>query len=185
MKRTLIVVVAAVVGFAAAANAATLSVVSDSATYSVGQTITLTVTADPEGGADNSVFGRLLYSAALTETVASSQQTFSTFGGGSSWSPGALNNADGFATVLNQLGAQGTTPNQPSNIVQSTATLIAEAAGTVNVVWETDANTGFQVKFFGLTNGAGTSFNIVPEPTTAALLGLGLFGLALGGRRRS
>ncbi len=31
----------------------------------------------------------------------------------------------------------------------------------------------------------GTDGNIVPEPGTAALLGMGLLGLALAGRRRS
>jgi hypothetical protein len=32
----------------------------------------------------------------------------------------------------------------------------------------------YQLSFFGLTSAPGTSFEIVPEPGTASLLGLGL-----------
>jgi hypothetical protein len=44
----------------------------------------------------------------------------------------------------------------------------------VNVVWNQST-----LIFFGIdpASAAGTSFEIVPEPTTAALIGLGLLGL--------
>jgi opacity protein-like surface antigen len=59
MKRTLFVVVA-LVAFATAASAASLSVVSDKTTYNVGETITLTVTGDDTGGSTSyGIFGRL------------------------------------------------------------------------------------------------------------------------------
>ena len=48
MKRTLFVM-AVVLGFATAASAATLTVTSDKATYTVGETITLTVIGDGRG----------------------------------------------------------------------------------------------------------------------------------------
>jgi len=50
---------------------------------------------------------------------------------------------------------------------------------------------GSQLDFFGIyqypisSPDTGTTFSIIPEPTTATLIGLGLFGLALGGRRRA
>jgi hypothetical protein len=37
----------------------------------------------------------------------------------------------------------------------------------------------------GTTLPENWSFTVVPEPTTAGMLGLGLLGLAAGGRRRS
>ena len=45
MKRTLFIV-AVLIAFATGASAASLTVVSDKATYNVGETITLTVTGD-------------------------------------------------------------------------------------------------------------------------------------------
>ena len=43
---------------------------------------------------------------------------------------------------------------------------------------------GFELDFFGLTNAPGTSFTVVPEPTTALLLAFGLAGVACARRRR-
>ena len=66
------------------------------------------------------------------------------------------------------------------------ATLIAEAIGVVSVQWHIVPD-GNQLNFFGLTVAPGTSFTIlpqIPEPTSAALLGLGVGLLGLAARRR-
>lgn len=183
MKRTLFIV-AAVLGFATAAGAATLSVASDKLTYSIGETISLTVTGDSAGGKDFSIFGQLIYEAALTETVTSSQ-TQHTRGGGTFFATtGVLNQGDGFADVFNQI-IDITSPRSVDQLQIATATLVAQLAGVVNVDFRDDTGSGFELDFFGLSSAPGTTFTIIPEPTTAALLGLGLMGLVLGGRRRS
>lgn len=176
MKRILIAAVA-MLGFAAAANAATLSVVSDKGTYNPGETIILTVTGDSEGAAANAIIGVLTYDAVLTDTVTSSQTVHTSFGGFVPWTPGVLVVSDGSATVFNQIG--GITPAPVDQLQIATATLTASSAGVVTVNFSSTLN------FFGITGAQPgvASFTIVPEPTTAALLGLGLFGLAVAGRR--
>ncbi len=170
---------------AAVAGGATLSVTPDKATYVIGETVTLTVFGDPVTNGDqaNFIFGQLLYSAALTGTVSASQVAHTSNDGAQTWPTGTLTVGDGFATVLNQECGCGVfgqaTVDQHS---MATAILIAEAIGTVDVVWRTTADVQ-GLHYFGLTNAPGTSFLIVPEPVTGTLLSLGLLGLAI--RRRA
>ena len=167
-------------GVAGAAGAATLVVESDKLVYLVGETIQLTVTGDSEGAAGTSIVGRLEYSAALTETVTSSQTQHTSFDGNFPWTPAALPVGDGFATVFNQGFLLN--PETVDQLQIATATLVAEAAGVVSVGF--DVSSPWELNFFGLTSAPGTSFTIVPEPATAALLALGMAGLALVGRGR-
>jgi hypothetical protein len=187
MKRTLFVM-AVVLGFATAASAVSLSVVSNAGTYNVGDTITLTVTGDDTGGSPQySLFGRLLYSGALTDgicgdPIACAAQTAI----GTGWITGTTPQIDGETTAFDQLNFNGGVGDAlaPGGSPFSTLQLLATAAGVVNVTWRAS-----DLLFFGLdpASAVGTSFtiNAVPEPTTAVMLGLGLFGLAIGGRRRS
>jgi len=183
MKRTLFVA-AVVLGFATTASAATLSIAADAASYNVGDTITLTMTGTSTTEVASGVYARITYEAALTETVGSSQTPQTTSFGNSDWTQGSLGApSDGAITLLNQIFIGGSVNG--AGVTTSTATLVAQAAGTVNVAYVIGGPSA--LSYFGITNSAGTSFviNAIPEPTVASLIGLGLVGLAVGGRRRS
>lgn len=210
MKRTLTAIVA-IVGLASGANAVSLVIDTDSATYTVGQTITITATLDTTG-AVGSVANQVVnveinwidaLADALNGTVTATQGTssqivtagiqigksnLSSFNGAIQWSgppqtpcvlagPGLGNTC----AILNQATLAG--PFAPDfAILVGTLELQAVATGLVglNVV-------GLGYSAFGVAPTLGTNFQtaeIVPEPTTAALLALGLVGLAAVGRRR-
>lgn len=183
MKRTLIAV-AALVGLASAANAASVSVAADQASYNIGDTITLTVTATANAGETaTAVFGDLLLTGSgLVLGGSVVPAGLQSFGGAIPWALGTNPCTPVVCTAMNQIGGLNPLPVDNTPLAIAVITYTAGVAGIVNVNWD---NSTFD--FFGATNQPGTSFEIVgvPEPTTAALLGLGLVGLAVSGRRRA
>ena len=142
--------------FAATANAATLTLVSNKITYYLGETITLIVLGDDQGASAYGVFGRLDYSGALLDTAR--------------------------APRSRDVRAECTDGDQPPGPAGDGHA--ARDGGVANINWHTVLD-GMQLDFFGLTNAPGTSFTIipcdgcsVPEPATGALLALGLAALA-------
>lgn len=176
MKRMALLAIqlVAFTGFATAAGAATLAISTNKLTYLVSETINVTVSGNSQGAKDSQIFGQLLYSAALTDTVTSAQTSHTT-GGLGTWVPLPLSRGDGFAELFDQtrLGAATVDQLQIASLV-----LTATGLGAVNLNWST---AGPALDFFGLTNAPGATFTIVvPEPGTALLVGLGLFLLATG-----
>lgn len=179
------------VAFATTAHAATLSVFADKRIYlESAENVTLTVVGDDEGALAYSMVGRLSYDSILLSPIRASQTP-----AGPGWIQGTLPQTDGSVYAFDQIAfPAATASNFPGTI--SVVTLFASTAGIVNVSW------GSNLSFFGLTAAdvQGTAFCIeraeqdvlgpacssfVPEPTTGALLALGLFSIALASRMRT
>jgi hypothetical protein len=167
------------IGSAGGASAATLSVTPDKLTYLVGETVTLTVIGDDGGASAFGIFGRLDYSGLLVDNGTRSQTQL--VGQNGNWLKGTLVQGDdgtlANSWAFNQIApfTDPLSPDTANNLPGTLAivTLIATAVGVVDVNWNSDTGSGFELLFFGLTNAPGTAFTIVPEPATAALLALG------------
>jgi hypothetical protein len=94
----------------------------------------------------------------------------------------------GPGSTLGVFDAVKASPPFATNGVMTVGRAFFQVVGGVNV----NVSLRNDPLFDGVTDSAGNFFltpasatAIVPEPTTAALLGLGIFGLAVAGRRRS
>jgi hypothetical protein len=191
MRELAIAVLISFVG--AAASAATLTVTADKSTYSIGETITLSIVGDSEGEKTHyaAVGGTLLFDDTLVSWVSTVQQPLTSFNGGLTWVLGAVvskcllpNDVGPGCPAIAQIGGLMLDVGVDGPLL-STMTLSAEAAGTVDITWQVDDPSEALI-FFDMTDAPGTSFTIInPEPGTMGLLALGLVGLAIARRRRA
>lgn len=207
MKRTLIAVVAGL-AVASGANALSVDVDSDKLTYLVGETITVTVTIDTAGaavqpptGGETAAF-QITWADAIADALGagafgnSSQIITSGANAGNSnltslsgnipWTgpatTGCVSLGPGAGNTCNLINQSliGLDFAPDASILVGTLELTAVALGSLNF------GTGV-VDVWGATPNFGSNFQgavVVPEPTTAALFGLGLLGLTFVGRRR-
>jgi hypothetical protein len=194
MKRTLILALLGlfVAGTAGAATNVNLNVVGPT-TVPAGSVITLQAVVTANGAeTDNTVFGAVNQPTGQAVLAPlGTQVNLSTVGtAAAGWSSGSALCTTAFCTAFSQINSQGPATAGVTNLVigQLAATLAGGLAnGTVvNFNWRTTPSTQ-RLDWYGISSAPGASVTIggvVPEPTTAALLGLGIFGLALSGRRR-
>jgi hypothetical protein len=192
MKRTLktLMVLAAFAGFASGANAASVVMTADSNTVFQGGLITLHGVVTSSGAeADNGVFGWITYQDEFVNpNLAGNSQV-----GLPGWATtlGALTCTTVRCVSFYQINTNGVlpVPGGVTNFQISTTTFIVDMATPLGTVltfnWQTTPSTQ-RLDYFGVTSAPGVTVTVfIPEPTTGAMLGLGLFGLALAGRRRS
>ena len=192
MKRTLVLAFGLVVGLAQLANAASVVVGLEAGdTPSPGATITLEfrVTVAPADGTDTSLFGALVYPTSNIGPVAPGSQTAVT---GTAFAPGTLTCNTLRCLVFSQTsGLAGPQSANVSNFLIASQNYTISAGAPIGAVlswfWQSTPSTA-QVDFFNFNNASAPvpalRITVVPEPTTAAMLGLGVLGLAVAGRRR-
>jgi hypothetical protein len=176
---------------ASAALSVALGSSDPDAFYLPGETITLTAHVTSTGGeTDWTVFGAVNFDSAQVDPGTRTQVSLPP----GDWTLGAQicsGTTSSFCVVFNSIRvidvAAAPVAIDVADFPIATATFVVEAdelPGTViQFDWRTSPSTQ-RLDFFGLTNASGYSVTVVPEPATAALIGVGLLGLAATRRQR-
>lgn len=157
---------------AALAQAASLTVTPDKSFYLLGETVTLSIVGDSMDAADDAIYGELLFDETLVTPLGASQNPLTSLGGALPWTEGIIGSSDpGSVVAFNQLQATG--PYPVDQLLLATVTFTVDDVGEMDFQWAGNLD------FFGLTDAPGTTIPLIPEPSTAALLTLGLLGLTV------
>jgi hypothetical protein len=174
----------------------TIAAAGDVADSAAGTAISLEASWDPTTGfvANGALPGNYGTSSQIvTVGPLAGCSNLSSFGGGAPWIGGSPNGcvsagagAGNTCILISQSLFSAFAPD-PNQVLVGTLVLEASAVGSLGLVVASAAYLGGGITGPGsVTVGANfASATVVPEPTTAAMLGLGLLGLSFAGRRRN
>ena len=204
MKRILLGVMAAGLAFVTAANAATLVASAPNSTPGSTVTITLvgtTVPYAPTGveptdtaqSIDVRIVGTGFTGVSAETGVGGTCVPATGCIPGAAWSPGGTQGTTVMGNFIGFSQIGGLTPGPITNNMTPGA-VFSTGESSLSAVFTTTAGgpgtypimlADLGVGFFGVSGSQQIgSYTVVPEPTTAALMGLGLLGLAASGRKR-
>jgi hypothetical protein len=161
---------------AGSVEAATVGITADAASYDVGDTIVITVSTSSQG--------EVLFTATAvvgyTGPVTSLASIPTIPAGGWITSGSDPISSPGFRLAFDALNCCG---SDPGTGFGATLTFSANAPGSATFTIGGNPNNAISFDFGTAAPGASVTVTIVPEPTTAALLLLGVFGLTLARRQ--
>jgi hypothetical protein len=169
-------------------------------TLQAGQGILLTIDiANPNGDLVTDIFTTLIHTGTQLAFLGGAADP-EILAGGPVFMPTSLGRVANPAIKLNSpnpdggagdvwvqstaFASTGTTGTGPNIAAVQLFYVVTGAAGSDEIVFELTQTDGDPAPVGGLV-GSGAIINVVPEPGTALLMGLGLFGLASAGRRQA